>query len=80
MCNFTQREYSCGHYRWIASQWCREYTLTHKRCQPDVTDWEYKAEVICGECKAKARALHGPYVAWEGMIKRSPLIERLLAL
>lgn len=42
MCDYTQREYSCGHFRWIASRWCRDYTLTHKRCQPNVTHFEYR--------------------------------------
>ncbi len=49
MCDYTQREYSCGHFRWIASKWCREYTTTHKRCQPNVTHFEYRAEELCGE-------------------------------
>ena len=48
MCDYTQREYSCGHFRWIASKWCREYTTTHKRCQPNVTHFEYRAEELCG--------------------------------
>ncbi|KAK3336982.1 hypothetical protein B0T19DRAFT_349083, partial [Cercophora scortea] len=58
-----QREYSCGHFRWVASKWCREYAITHKRCQPNVTDFEDRAEV-CGECKPK------PPIPWENMIKR----------
>ncbi|KAK0736781.1 hypothetical protein B0T21DRAFT_411926 [Apiosordaria backusii] len=66
MCDFTQREYSCGHFRWIASKWCRDYTLTHKRCQPNVTHFEYRAEELCGECKPKT------YPPWENMIKRQP--------
>lgn len=48
MCDYTQREYSCGHFRWIASKWCRDYTITHKRCQPNVTHFEYRAEELCG--------------------------------
>ena len=48
MCDYTQREYSCGHFRWIASQWCLEYIITHKRCQPNVTHFEYRAEELCG--------------------------------
>jgi hypothetical protein len=42
MCDYTQREYSCGHFRWIASKWCKDYTITHKRCQPNVTHFEYR--------------------------------------
>ncbi|KAK0646323.1 hypothetical protein B0T16DRAFT_429189 [Cercophora newfieldiana] len=69
MCNFTQREYSCGHFRWIASEWCKNYTLTHKRCHPNVTHFEYKhvqCEELCGDCKPKI------YPAWENMIRRRP--------
>ncbi|KAB5511141.1 hypothetical protein GE09DRAFT_1165685 [Coniochaeta sp. 2T2.1] len=46
MCDFPQREYSCGHFRWIASRWCRDYTLTHKRCQPNVNHFEYRLNMI----------------------------------
>ncbi|KAK0730867.1 hypothetical protein B0H67DRAFT_528076 [Lasiosphaeris hirsuta] len=66
MCSYTQREYSCGHFRWMASKWCHEYTLTrNKRCQPDVTEFEYRVEELCGGCKPKT------YPAWENLINRS---------
>ncbi|KAK3938268.1 hypothetical protein QBC46DRAFT_265721, partial [Diplogelasinospora grovesii] len=51
------REYSCGHFRWIASKWCKEYTITHRRCEPNVTHFECRAEEVCGECKPKLIAL-----------------------
>ena len=37
-----QREFSCGHYRWIASQWCWKYSRYCRRCKPNVTDFEFK--------------------------------------
>ena len=40
MCNFIQREYGCGHHRYIASVWCKSYTTTHRRCPPQVTHYE----------------------------------------
>ncbi|KAK3364335.1 hypothetical protein B0T25DRAFT_61273 [Lasiosphaeria hispida] len=58
-----QREYSCGHFRWIVSEWCKVYTTTHKRCRPNVTHFDHREE-LCGECKPK------PYPPWEHMIKR----------
>ncbi|KAK4107145.1 hypothetical protein N656DRAFT_558914 [Canariomyces notabilis] len=58
MCDYTQREYSCGHFRWIASKWCRDYTITHKRCQPNVTHFEYRAEELCG--KSLQSSMHPP--------------------
>ncbi|KXX76728.1 hypothetical protein MMYC01_209298 [Madurella mycetomatis] len=64
MCNYMQREYKCGHFRWIANRWYRDYTITHKRCQPDVTDFEDKAE-DCSECKPKVPP------PWERMIARN---------
>jgi len=41
MCNFIQREYGCGHHRYIASRWCEVYSITHKRCPPEVTHFEW---------------------------------------
>ncbi|KAK3353864.1 hypothetical protein B0T25DRAFT_456072 [Lasiosphaeria hispida] len=69
MADRRQREYSCRHFRWIASKWCKEYTLTHKRCQPNqfprYTNIPWRAEEVCGECKPK------DYIPWENMIRRS---------
>lgn len=48
MCDYTQREYECGHFRWIASKWCKDYTITHKRCQPNITHFEYRDDERCG--------------------------------
>ncbi|KAK4451311.1 hypothetical protein QBC34DRAFT_59683 [Podospora aff. communis PSN243] len=67
MCNYTQREYSCGHFRWVASRWCLEYSLTHKRCKPNVTHFEFRDDSICGECRPQWQ--WGP-CPWESMIKR----------
>ncbi|KAK4040397.1 hypothetical protein C8A01DRAFT_15732 [Parachaetomium inaequale] len=66
MCNYIQREYHCGHHRFIASTWCDVYTMTHKRCPPDITLFEYAAKLLCGDCKAKTL----PPVPWEALIKR----------
>lgn len=41
MCDYIQREYSCRHFRWIASKWCRIYTITHRRCPPNITHYEW---------------------------------------
>lgn len=48
MCEFTQREYSCGHFKFIAARWCNLYKRTHRRCQPDIAHFEYRADEICG--------------------------------
>ncbi|AEO61161.1 hypothetical protein MYCTH_2084107 [Thermothelomyces thermophilus ATCC 42464] len=66
MCKFIQREYLCGHQRFIASEWCDVYTMTHKRCPPEITHYEYVPQLLCGDCKAKNQ----PPVPWESMIKR----------
>ncbi|KAK4102346.1 hypothetical protein N658DRAFT_424391 [Parathielavia hyrcaniae] len=65
MCNYIQREYDCGHHRYIASEWCPVYSLTHKRCRPDITHYEVVL-ILCGDCKAKNQ----PPVPWESLIKR----------
>ncbi|KAK3337475.1 hypothetical protein B0T19DRAFT_74598 [Cercophora scortea] len=53
MCDFTQREYSCGHLRWLASKHCSEFKVKRKRCPPNITDFEERPNDICGECKPK---------------------------
>ncbi|KAK4151501.1 hypothetical protein C8A00DRAFT_35862 [Chaetomidium leptoderma] len=45
--------------------WCDLYTVTYKRCPPDVTHFEC-VNNLCGDCKAKTL----PPVRWEDMIKR----------
>ncbi|KAK3903988.1 hypothetical protein C8A05DRAFT_32236 [Staphylotrichum tortipilum] len=65
MCNFIQREYGCGHHRYIASRWCELYSITHKRCPPEVTHFEC-VDNLCGDCNAKNQ----PPVPWEDLIKR----------
>ncbi|KAJ4298371.1 hypothetical protein N0V88_003401 [Collariella sp. IMI 366227] len=65
MCDYIQREYSCQHFRWIASKWCRIYTITHKRCPPNITHYECVLN-MCGNCKSK----NEPPVPWEAMIRR----------
>ncbi|KAK1828596.1 hypothetical protein QBC39DRAFT_264666 [Podospora conica] len=69
MCDYTQREYGCGHFRWIASRWCRDYTESQKRCKPNVVSFEVSPSLLkpCGECLPKP---HLP-VPWENMIRRS---------
>jgi len=39
--NRSQREYGCGHYKYIAAEWCDLYTQTHRRCALNVTYFEY---------------------------------------
>ncbi|KAL2180652.1 uncharacterized protein P884DRAFT_192434, partial [Thermothelomyces heterothallicus CBS 202.75] len=58
--------YSCDHFRWIASKWCRDYTMTHKRCESNITHFEYRyVAELCGECKSKELP------PWMGLIKWS---------
>ncbi|KAK1758083.1 hypothetical protein QBC47DRAFT_132831 [Echria macrotheca] len=73
MCVYTQREYECGHFRWIASVWCLDYSLTHKKCQPEVHFFEYRDQV-CGECMKPKPC------AWEHLIKRNQGTPRSLVV
>ena len=36
-----QREYGCGHVRYIAARWCQTYAQTQKPCPLKVTYFEY---------------------------------------
>ncbi|KAK3367343.1 hypothetical protein B0T24DRAFT_682477 [Lasiosphaeria ovina] len=65
MCDFTQIEYACGHFRWIASLWCSKYRQTHERCEPNVVHFDTR-ENECGDCLSKNRAP----VPWEDLITR----------
>ncbi|KAK0667798.1 hypothetical protein QBC41DRAFT_132481 [Cercophora samala] len=65
MCDFIQRRHCCGHFRFIASKWCRDYTATHIRCNPNILYFE-TVDVLCGDCKLK----DAPPCDWESMIKR----------
>ncbi|KAK3939755.1 hypothetical protein QBC46DRAFT_342250 [Diplogelasinospora grovesii] len=58
MCEYLQREYACGHFRWISTAWCIAY-MRRKKCEPYL-DREVE---VCGECKSKNR--HPP---WEHLI------------
>ncbi|ERT03421.1 uncharacterized protein SPSK_09825 [Sporothrix schenckii 1099-18] len=63
MCEFTQREYSCGHFKFIAARWCNLYKRTHRRCQPDIAHFEYRADEICGQCRPQE------VPAWQHLIR-----------
>ncbi|WDK22008.1 hypothetical protein CGRA01v4_13298 [Colletotrichum graminicola] len=71
MCNYTQREFSCNHVRWIVSRWCPLYARTQRRCPPHVTHCEYRGNEVCGECKPSAP------IVWESMIRRNNAPVRL---
>ncbi|KAL2121893.1 hypothetical protein VTJ04DRAFT_2348 [Mycothermus thermophilus] len=45
MCTYTQREYSCGHFRWIATAHCSQFSWNdpqqlRSKCEPDITEFE----------------------------------------
>ncbi|KAK2059307.1 hypothetical protein LY76DRAFT_28874 [Colletotrichum caudatum] len=71
MCNYTQREFSCNHVRWIVSRWCPLYARTQRRCPPHVTHCEYRGNEVCGECKPTVP------IVWENMIRRNNTPVRL---
>ncbi|KAK4118361.1 hypothetical protein N657DRAFT_374801 [Parathielavia appendiculata] len=52
MCDFSQREFSCGHFLWLASELCPIYKQTRRKwgCQPNVTKFETRDQ-LSGECK-----------------------------
>ncbi|AEO54983.1 hypothetical protein MYCTH_2123911 [Thermothelomyces thermophilus ATCC 42464] len=43
MCDYKQREFSCGHFRWLATKHCAMYkrkTGAKSRCLPEITAFE----------------------------------------
>ncbi|CAK7202886.1 hypothetical protein SEUCBS139899_005613 [Sporothrix eucalyptigena] len=63
MCEFTQREYSCGHFKFIAARWCNLYKRTHRRCPPEIAHFEFRADEICGQCRPQE------VPAWQHLIR-----------
>ncbi|KAK3500968.1 hypothetical protein B0T13DRAFT_466933 [Neurospora crassa] len=51
MCNYIQREYSCGHIRWLASKHCADYKERRRKCQPSIMDFEERPQAVCGNCR-----------------------------
>ncbi|KAL8410598.1 hypothetical protein RB596_000327 [Gaeumannomyces avenae] len=66
MCEWTDREYSCGHHRFVAAEWCSKFIRTRLWCKPQVENYEYGPTESCGDCVRKCQEP----VAWEYMIKR----------
>ncbi|KAL1835923.1 hypothetical protein VTJ49DRAFT_5864 [Mycothermus thermophilus] len=70
MCTYTQREYSCGHFRWIATAHCSQFKWNVpqllSKCDPDITGFQDR-DFICGECKWRLEPLKHAYssrLAW----------------
>lgn len=42
MCDYIQREFHCGHFRWIVARWCSQYLKTEMRCPLSVAHYEYR--------------------------------------
>ncbi|KAI1318093.1 hypothetical protein F5Y16DRAFT_392310 [Xylariaceae sp. FL0255] len=64
MCDYTQVEYLCQHFRWTVLKWCEKYERSYKRCPPNIKQLEVRNNEKCSDCKPP------PEVAWGWMIKR----------
>ncbi|KAI1651320.1 uncharacterized protein F4817DRAFT_325786 [Daldinia loculata] len=49
MCDYTQVEYCCQHFRFVVQRWCSVYERTNKVCAPNVTHLEIRHDELC--CK-----------------------------
>ncbi|KAI1087901.1 hypothetical protein F5B19DRAFT_42535 [Rostrohypoxylon terebratum] len=49
MCDYTQVEYCCQHFRFVVQRWCSVYERTNKVCAPNVTHLEVRHDELC--CK-----------------------------
>ncbi|KAK4663621.1 hypothetical protein QC763_609980 [Podospora pseudopauciseta] len=65
MCDFIQRRHFCGHFRFIASKWCRDYSATQHPINPNILYFE-RVDALCRDCKLK----EAPPCDRESMIKR----------
>ncbi|KAF1834366.1 hypothetical protein BDW02DRAFT_498509 [Decorospora gaudefroyi] len=48
MCDYTQVQYKCNHFRYVVKAWCTKYQQTHIRCPPNLTAVEYRLGENCG--------------------------------
>ncbi|KAL0468734.1 hypothetical protein QR685DRAFT_500579 [Neurospora intermedia] len=42
----SQREYSCGHIRWLAYKHCADYKERRRKCQPSVMNFEERYDLL----------------------------------
>ncbi|EFX01623.1 hypothetical protein CMQ_8089 [Grosmannia clavigera kw1407] len=63
MCQWTQRNYSCGHVRYVAAEWCRSYRMRKQRCSVDVTNVEDRCDELCASCRPRqVTPQHASYI------------------
>ncbi|KAK8106631.1 hypothetical protein PG999_009990 [Apiospora kogelbergensis] len=61
MCDYTQVEYSCGHFRFRAQRWCSHYERTHRVCPPNITTGELRGDELCTDCRPRKPVPWGAY-------------------
>ncbi|KAI1823940.1 hypothetical protein F4861DRAFT_297520 [Xylaria intraflava] len=66
MCDYTQVEYNCQHFRFVVLRWCPKYERTYKPCAPNVTRVELRHDEQCSDCRPRSLP------PWEHMIRRKP--------
>ncbi|GAP92272.1 hypothetical protein SAMD00023353_7600170 [Rosellinia necatrix] len=65
MCDYTQVEYNCQHFRFVVLRWCPKYERTYKPCPPNVTHLEVRNNELCSDCRPQSLP------PWEHMIRRN---------
>ncbi|KAH7377168.1 hypothetical protein B0T11DRAFT_219988 [Plectosphaerella cucumerina] len=65
MCDYIQREFHCGHFRWIVARWCSVYLKTEMRCPLSVAHYEYRGDEQCSHCKPRV------IQPWDHLIQRN---------
>ncbi|KAI1343670.1 hypothetical protein F5Y15DRAFT_172949 [Xylariaceae sp. FL0016] len=65
MCDYSQIEYCCQHFRFVVLSWCKRYERTNKPCVPNVTHLEIRHDEMCSDCRPLEAT------PWEHMIRRS---------
>ncbi|KAI0966085.1 hypothetical protein F4678DRAFT_306401 [Xylaria arbuscula] len=61
MCDYTQVEYNCQHFRFVVLRWCPKYERTYKPCAPNVTHLEVRNNELCCMWFSKSKNCHRPY-------------------
>ena len=48
MCDYTVYRKKCGHYLYLVKAWCLRYQQNHKRCPPNVIEFNVDSQDKCG--------------------------------
>ncbi|TLD09497.1 hypothetical protein PspLS_11899 [Pyricularia sp. CBS 133598] len=74
MCTYQYMDYSCGHRRTIAAEWCDRYRnklQSHIRCRPEIPYYT-KNDQICSHEPAVSFTVEFVFIELKSMLRYMP--------